>query len=113
MKRGRPAHTLTALVHTDRADAVRTEIFHQTSTIGLRETDVGKTALEREMRTVQVDGHDVQVKLGLLNGLVFNAQPEYDDVARAAAATGRPVKDVLSDAAAQSRRFRHDARTDP
>ena len=33
----------------------------------------------------------------------MNAQPEYDDVARAAAATGRPVKEVLADAVAASR----------
>jgi uncharacterized protein (DUF111 family) len=30
-------------------------------------------------------------------------QPEYDDVARAAAETGRPIKDVLADAVAASR----------
>jgi uncharacterized protein (DUF111 family) len=95
------------------ADAVRTEIFRQTSTIGLRETSVAKTALDRELRTVVVDGHEVHVKLGLLDGRVVNAQPEYEDVARAAAATGRTVKEVLSDAAARARRFTHDARTDP
>jgi uncharacterized protein (TIGR00299 family) protein len=113
MKKGRPAHTLTALVRADRADVVRTEIFRQTSTIGLRETTVAKRALDREMRTVLVDGQPVHVKLGFHNGQVVNAQPEYEDVARAAAATGRPVKDVLADAAAEARRFRHDARTDP
>ena len=105
MKKGRPAHTLTALVTRERADAVRTEIFRQTSTIGLREIAIGKSALDREMRTVQVDGHEVHVKLAVHNGLVVNAQPEYDDVARAASATGRPVKEVLADAIAASRGF--------
>jgi uncharacterized protein (TIGR00299 family) protein len=103
MKKGRPAHTLTALVSADHAEAVRTEIFRQTSTIGLREIAIGKTALERRMRTVTVDGHTVRVKLALHNGLVVNAQPEYDDVSAAAAATGRPIKEVLADAAAASR----------
>jgi pyridinium-3,5-bisthiocarboxylic acid mononucleotide nickel chelatase len=106
MKKGRPAHTLAALVAQDRAEAVRTAIFRNTSTIGLREIPLGKTALDRSMRTVQVDGHDVRVKLALLHGEVVNAQPEYDDVVRVAAQTGRPVKDVLADAAATSRRFR-------
>jgi pyridinium-3,5-bisthiocarboxylic acid mononucleotide nickel chelatase len=103
MKKSRPAHTLTALVSADHAEAVRTEIFRQTSTIGLREIAIGKTALERRMRTVTVDGHTVHVKLALHNGLVVNAQPEYDDVSAAAAATGRPIKEVLADAAAASR----------
>jgi uncharacterized protein (DUF111 family) len=46
------------------------------------------------------------VKLALLHGEVVNVQPEYDDVVRVAALTGRPAKDVLADAAAASRRFR-------
>ena len=61
MKKGRPAHTLTALVSADRAEGVRTEIFRQTSTIGLREVAIGKSSLERAMRTVQVAGHTVRV----------------------------------------------------
>jgi len=40
----------------------------------------------------------VHVKIALHEGRVVNAQPEYDDVARAAATTGRPVKEVLADA---------------
>ena len=103
MKKGRPAHTLHALVRADRAAGVRTEIFRQTSTIGLREIAVGKTSLERQMRSVEVDGHEVRVKLALDAGRVVNAQPEYDDVVLAATATGRPVKDVLAEAAALSR----------
>ncbi len=108
MKKGRPAHTLTALVSGDRADAVRTEMFRQTSTIGLREIAIAKSALERRMRTVLVDGHVVHVKLALHTGQVVNVQPEYDDVTRAAVDTGRPVKDVLADAVAASRHFAHD-----
>jgi uncharacterized protein (TIGR00299 family) protein len=103
MKKGRPAHTLTALVSADRAEGVRTEIFRQTSTIGLRELAIGKSSLERSMQTVQVGGHAVRVKMALHHGRVVNVQPEYDDVARAAAASGRPVKEVLADAVAASR----------
>jgi uncharacterized protein (TIGR00299 family) protein len=100
MKKGRPAHTLSVLVHPDVANAVRTEVFRQTSTIGLREVAVGKTSLDREMRTVTVDGHEIGVKLALLDGEVLNAQPEYEDVARVATATGRPIKQVLAEAIA-------------
>jgi uncharacterized protein (TIGR00299 family) protein len=103
MKKGRPAHTLHALVSAERADAVRRAIFRHTSTIGVRELRIGKSALDREMRTVQVDGHDIAVKLARLDGEVVNAQPEYEDVARVASATGRPVKDVLAAAVAATR----------
>lgn len=103
MKKGRPAHTLHVLVPRAQAGPVRTEIFRQTSTIGLRETAVDKRALERRTRTVQVAGYPVQVKLAVHDGAVVNAQPEYDDVAAAAAAVGRPVKDVLAEAIAATR----------
>jgi uncharacterized protein (DUF111 family) len=105
MKKGRPAHTLHALVSADRAAAVRTAIFRNTSTIGLREQPLGKHALEREMVEVEVGGHRIAVKLARHDGVVVNAQPEYDDVARAAASLDRPVVDVLADAAAASRVF--------
>ena len=105
MKKGRPAHTLSALVRADRADAVRAAVFAQTSTIGMRESAVAKTELDREMRTVRVGGHEVRVKIAVHKGRVVNAQPEYDDVVRAAAGTDRPVKDVLAEAGAASRRL--------
>lgn len=110
MKKGRPAHTLSVLVSAERAAPVRAAIFRETSTIGLREQPLGKHALDREMVSVDVDGQPVAVKLARHDGVLVNAQPEYDDVARAAAALGRPVVDVLADAAAASRAF---LRTDP
>ena len=106
MKKGRPAHTLSALVPAGAADDVRTAIFRETSTIGLRATTVAKHALDREQDQVEVDGVRIGVKLARLRGEVVNAQPEYDDVARAAATLGRPVRDVLDDATAACRALR-------
>jgi uncharacterized protein (DUF111 family) len=40
-----------------------------------------------------------------MDGELVNAQPEYDDVARAAAALGRPVSAVLAEAVAESQAF--------
>lgn len=105
MKKGRPAHTLSVLVPADRAADVRTTVFRHTSAIGLRETALDKHALEREMARVEVDGHEIDVKLARHDGVLVNAMPEYDDVVRAAAALGRPVSDVLADAVAASRGF--------
>jgi uncharacterized protein (TIGR00299 family) protein len=105
MKKGRPAHALSVLVPPDRAAAVRATVFRQTSAIGVREQRLDKHALDREMSSVDVDGHTISVKLSRHEGAVVNAMPEYDDVARAAAAVGRPVADVLADAVAASRKL--------
>lgn len=103
MKKGRPAYTLSVLVDRHAVDSVRRTFFTETTTIGLRETVVDKRALERADHTVEVDGHRVRVKTARLDGVVVNAQPEYDDVVAAAATTGRPVKAVLADATAAAR----------
>jgi hypothetical protein len=91
------------LVGSDRAAGVRSAIFRHTSSIGLREHPLGKHALDREMRSVAVQGQTIAVKLASEDGEIVNAQPEYDDVARAAGVLGRPVNEVLADAIAAAR----------
>lgn len=98
MKKGRPAHVLSVLVAPADAATVREVVFRETSTLGLREHHVVKHALARELGTVEVDGQAVRVKLGLLDGEVVNAMPEWEDVAAAAAVLGRPAKQVLREA---------------
>jgi uncharacterized protein (TIGR00299 family) protein len=102
MKKGRPAHTLSVLVRTDLVDAVRGVVFAETSAIGMREYPVTKHELERSFETVEVDGHPVRIKVATYGGVVVNRQPEYDDLAAAAAALGRSVKSVLTEAAGKA-----------
>ena len=103
MKKGRPAHTFRALVTAAALEEVRRTIFRETSTIGVRSYPVERTALPRETTSVTVGGIEVSVKLARLDGVVVTAQPEYDDVVRAAQALGRPVRDVLADATTAAR----------
>jgi uncharacterized protein (TIGR00299 family) protein len=103
MKKGRPAHTFRALVSPRRAAEVRATVFRETTTIGIREYPVARHALPRETTTVSVGGVEVRVKLARLDGVVVTAQPEYDDVVRAAHALDRPVREVLAEASAAAR----------
>jgi len=106
MKKGRPAHTLHALVPPQAVAEVRRTIFAETSTIGVREHAVVKRALPREVVPVEVDGERVAVKVARLDGKIVNLQPEWDDVARAATALGRPAHDVLAAARAAAHALR-------
>jgi pyridinium-3,5-bisthiocarboxylic acid mononucleotide nickel chelatase len=102
MKKGRPAHTLRVLVPADRAEVVRQVIFARTSAIGLRAWPVAKHALEREFVAVIVDEQTIAVKVARDDtGEVTNAQPEWEDVARAAHTLGLPEKVVLHRALAR------------
>jgi uncharacterized protein (TIGR00299 family) protein len=102
MKKGRPAYMLSVLTQRGSAAAVRHAVFAETSAIGLRERSVVKHALRRELGSVDVDGQRIAVKIATYDGAVVNVQPEYDDVAAAATALGRPVKAVLAAAVAAS-----------
>jgi pyridinium-3,5-bisthiocarboxylic acid mononucleotide nickel chelatase len=104
MKKGRPAHTLSALADGNAVDAVRTAMFRQSSTIGVRATTVAKSALDRDWLTVGVHGEQVRVKVARLAGEVVNITPEWADVLAAARLLDRPAKEVLAAAAAAAAR---------
>lgn len=98
MKKGRPAHEVSALCAPERVETVRRCLLSETSTIGTRTVEVGKEALARTETTVQVQGRPVRVKQAWSDGELMNQQPEYDDAAAVAAASGRPLKEILAEA---------------
>ncbi len=109
MKKGRPAHTLHVLVGSNPVlqQQIRTIVLTETSAIGLRETAVSKTALQRQEYVVHVADRPVRVKVALDEaGRVVNVQPEYDDIAAAARTLDRPAKQVLAEALAAAVRGR-------
>ncbi len=95
MKKGRPAHTLSALCRPEAVAAVQAAVFATTSTIGLRIVPVGKTALERASATVEVLGGLVGVKVAEDDGRVVNVSVEYEDAVALARERDLPVKEVL------------------
>jgi uncharacterized protein (DUF111 family) len=104
MKKGRPAHTLSALCRPEVVADVQAAVFASTSTIGMRVVPVGKVALERLQATVEVLGSRVGVKVAVHRDRLVNVSVEYEDVAALAADRGLPVKEVLriATAAAQA-----------
>lgn len=100
MKKGRPAHTLSVLASPERVDDLRQLVLTQTSTIGVRESQVRRHALDRSWVTVSAFGVDVRIKVATRDGALVHATPEFDDVAGAAARLGMPVRRVLEEATA-------------
>jgi hypothetical protein len=93
MKKGRPAHTVHALVDPSAVDAVAAVLLAETGSLGVRATTVARWPQRREEVVVDVAGHPVRVKLA-----GHRAKPEHDDAAAAARALGRPLREVLRDA---------------
>jgi hypothetical protein len=93
MKHGRPGFVLSAITRPRDEDAVARAMLRNTSALGVRILRADhRSELNRTFRTVEVDGHHVSVKFGILNGEVVNAAPEHRDCVEVARATGRTVK---------------------
>ena len=98
MKKGRPGTRVEVLCSTDAVDRMEGLLFRHTTTIGVRRTAAARTALPREVRSVEVFGHTVNVKVVVLPDGLTRAKPEFDDVARVAAATGKSSAEVRHEA---------------
>ncbi len=95
MKKGRPAHTVSALCDDASFAQVRTVMVRETGSLGVRASATARWPQRREERTVDIDGHLVRVKVG-----EHRVKAEFDDALAAATALGRPVRDII--AAAES-----------
>jgi uncharacterized protein (TIGR00299 family) protein len=94
MKKSRPATLVSVLTETPLVDTLSEILFRETTTLGVRVSEVARRCLEREWREVQTQWGPVRIKVGRLNGEVVNVAPEYEDCARLAREKGVPAKAV-------------------
>jgi uncharacterized protein (TIGR00299 family) protein len=97
MKKGRPAHTVHALCDPSSADVVARCLLDETGSLGLRGSVLERWPQARTTETVMVEGFPVRVKHS-----AHRSKAEFDDAVRAAAALGRPVRNVLDEALRRS-----------
>ncbi len=98
MKKDRPAIKFSVLCWPQEQSAITEMMFEETTTLGIRVRETRRECLEREIVTVETAFGKVAVKLGLRDGRVVNAMPEYDNVKRIASEMGIPFN-VVRDAA--------------
>lgn len=94
MKKNRPGTLMTVVCRPADRARLADLVFRETTTIGIRHQEMSRDCLDRAHHTVATPWGDVRVKVARRGGRVLNAQPEFDDVARLAAAHDVPVKDV-------------------
>jgi uncharacterized protein (TIGR00299 family) protein len=94
MKKNRPGTLLTVVASPSLRPALSDIIFNETTTIGLRYSEVDRECLVREHANVEIAVGTVRMKLAWREGRLVNAVPEFDDCAKLAAANNLPVKEV-------------------
>jgi uncharacterized protein (TIGR00299 family) protein len=95
MKRSRPGTVLTALASPGLADRLADVLFRETTTIGVRWSEVRRRRLPRELVRLPTTLGPVTFKISTLDGRVVTVTPEFEEVRRMADAQGRPVREVL------------------
>ena len=75
MKKGRPGHMLVVLCSPDAADAMASAVLRETSTFGVRRSDMARYELDR---TIEAGPDGVRVKKGTGFG-VEKSKREFDD----------------------------------
>jgi len=107
MKKGRPAHTVSALADVALADQVSRVLVAETGSLGVRGQTIERWPAARSAHEVEVAGLPVRVKVS-----AGRVKVEHDDAARAARRTGLPLREVVSRAEAAWRQ-RQRGTTDP
>ncbi len=79
MKKNRPAYLLTVLCHEADRERLTKLIFQHTTSIGIRYAAMNRTAMERESRTVELEGIKLQVKV-CRYGDIVKCYPEYESI---------------------------------
>jgi len=80
MKKGRPANQLNVMCGRENFDGICRTIFQNSTTIGIRINKCDRLVLNREKKTIIVDGVEINFKISYFNDEILNVKPEYDDV---------------------------------
>ncbi|HUQ63120.1 MAG TPA: nickel pincer cofactor biosynthesis protein LarC [Acidimicrobiales bacterium] len=91
MKKGRPAHTVSALADPALAPQVSRILLTETGSLGVRGQTLQRWPEARAEHEVDIDGVPVRVKVS-----AGRVKVEHDDAARAARRTGQPLRRVVA-----------------
>lgn len=95
MKKNRPGVLLSVLCENADVGRLADILFAETTAFGLRIAETRRLKLERRFETVRTQFGDITIKLGLRNGQVIQAAPEFESCRAAAEKTGAPLRAVF------------------
>lgn len=98
MKKSRPGILLTVISSQENIKQIQEILFRETTTLGIRYSTQQRSALQRQIETVETDYGKVSVKVAWLgeatNKTITNVQPEYEDCANIARKYNLPWRQI-------------------
>jgi uncharacterized protein (DUF111 family) len=90
MKKGRPAHVVSALCDPVLSGQVAAVLQAETGSLGIRGQTLSRWPIQRSVETVEVDGTPIRVKVS-----PGRIKVEHDDAARLARRSGLALREVV------------------
>jgi len=94
MKKSRPANMLSVLCSQNIVSEMKSIIFNNSTTIGLREYPVIKTVLDRQEKEIETELGKVRVKCSYFQGKEIRFKPEFEDLKKLATLHGLSLNEV-------------------
>jgi hypothetical protein len=94
MKKNRPATQIGVLCREEDSFKMRKILFLETSTLGIREMNIRRHSLKREIQNVETPWGMVRVKIAHLPDNEFKAAPEYEDCRKLADQANIPLREI-------------------
>ena len=94
MKKTRPAHKISIIGPLDREKEIADTLFTESTTTGVRRTEIERIVLERKIEEIESPWGTIRIKVASHGGEQVGASPEYEDLKRAAASSGLPIREL-------------------
>ncbi len=96
MKKSRPGIVINIICEKELAETVKTIIFTESTSLGVRTFPFRKDTLVRKFETLNTIYGEVSVKRSYYKGEEVSCKPEYDECKRIATEKGIPVKEIYN-----------------
>lgn len=107
MKKNRPAVLIQVLCHPKDVHTLEHVFFHHSSTLGIRQNEVQRDSLPREIREIQTDYGTLRVKLATLPNGTIRATPEFEDCRKLSLEKDIPIKEIYHHAVHKAEHLFH------
>jgi len=97
MKKNRPGTQIQVLCEPVEVDAMRSILFQETTTLGIKQIMVDRYALPRTIQEVETPYGKIRVKIAKISPDIKKISPEFEDCRKAAQKHGIPISQIYQE----------------
>ena len=94
MKKNRPATMISVLCDEKIKENLLELLYTETSTLGVRISEIERNCLEREIRKIESEFGEIDVKIAKYKNKIVNVKPEYDQIREIAVKSKIPMREI-------------------